>query len=205
MRKLAIIAGLATIGAAAIIASPSSVRAEEVQPTPEQPKIVEVQPGDYLSKIATEQETTYVRIYNANEEIKNPDIIYPGQKLRIPKADEVLAERALPATPAPVAVTPKRTQATAVSAPVASTAPAVADGSVWDRLAACESGGNWAINTGNGYYGGVQFSLATWRGVGGSGYPHQNSREEQIKRAEILLARSGWGQWPECSRKLGLR
>ncbi|WP_110183079.1 resuscitation-promoting factor [Nocardioides solisilvae] len=78
-------------------------------------------------------------------------------------------------------------------------------GTVWDRLAQCESGGNWAINTGNGYYGGVQFSAATWRSVGGSGLPHQHSREEQIKRASILQARAGWGQWPHCSAQLGLR
>ncbi len=78
-------------------------------------------------------------------------------------------------------------------------------GTVWDALAKCESGGNWAINTGNGYYGGLQFSAATWASVGGSGLPHQHSREEQIKRGQILQARAGWGQWPSCSSKLGLR
>ncbi|CAN5190418.1 resuscitation-promoting factor [soil metagenome] len=77
--------------------------------------------------------------------------------------------------------------------------------SVWDRLAQCESGGNWKTNTGNGFYGGLQFSASTWRAVGGSGLPHQNSREEQIKRGIILQERAGWGQWPGCSRKLGLR
>lgn len=76
---------------------------------------------------------------------------------------------------------------------------------VWDRLAQCESGGNWSINTGNGYYGGLQFSLSSWRWVGGSGYPHHHSRDEQIRRAEMLLERQGWGAWPACSRKLGLR
>jgi uncharacterized protein YabE (DUF348 family) len=76
---------------------------------------------------------------------------------------------------------------------------------VWDSLAQCESGGNWAINTGNGYYGGLQFSAATWRSVGGTGLPHQHSREEQIKRGQILQARAGWGQWPHCSARLGLR
>jgi len=75
----------------------------------------------------------------------------------------------------------------------------------WDRLAKCESGGNWAINTGNGYYGGVQFSLSSWRLVGGQGYPHQNSKWEQIHRAELLHDRQGWGAWPSCSRQLGLR
>ena len=78
-------------------------------------------------------------------------------------------------------------------------------GSVWDKLAQCESGGNWSINTGNGYYGGLQFSLSTWRAYGGDGYPHQASREEQIRIAKKLQAAAGWGSWPACSSKLGLR
>ena len=76
---------------------------------------------------------------------------------------------------------------------------------VWDSLAQCESGGNWAINTGNGYYGGLQFNLSTWQAMGGSGYPHENSREEQIAVAERLLAANGgYGAWPACSASLGL-
>jgi resuscitation-promoting factor RpfB len=78
-------------------------------------------------------------------------------------------------------------------------------GSVWDKLAECESGGNWSINTGNGYYGGLQFSLSTWRAYGGSGMPHEASREEQIAIAKKLQADAGWGSWPACSSKLGLR
>lgn len=70
----------------------------------------------------------------------------------------------------------------------------------WSGVAQCESGGNWAINTGNGYYGGVQFLLATWRSVGGQGYPHQNTPAEQAYRAEILRQRAGLGQWPHCGR-----
>jgi hypothetical protein len=76
---------------------------------------------------------------------------------------------------------------------------------MWEDLAQCESGGNWSINTGNGYYGGLQFALSSWQSVGGSGYPHQNTRAEQIYRAEILLERQGWGAWPSCSRQLGYR
>ena len=75
---------------------------------------------------------------------------------------------------------------------------------VWDDLAQCESGGNWEINTGNGFYGGLQFHPDTWRSVGGSGLPHEHSREEQIRRADTLQERSGWGQWPHCSEQLGL-
>jgi resuscitation-promoting factor RpfB len=78
-------------------------------------------------------------------------------------------------------------------------------GSVWDKLAECESGGNWSINTGNGYYGGLQFSLSTWRAHGGSGMPHNASREEQIRIAKKVQASQGWGAWPACSAKLGLR
>ncbi|MEJ7585442.1 MAG: transglycosylase family protein [Acidimicrobiales bacterium] len=86
-------------------------------------------------------------------------------------------------------------------APVAS-APS---GGVWDRLAQCEAGGNWSINTGNGFYGGLQFTLSSWQGVGGTGYPHQNSRETQIAMGQRLQASQGWGAWPACSIKLGLR
>lgn len=76
---------------------------------------------------------------------------------------------------------------------------------VWDRLAQCESGGNWAINTGNGYYGGLQFNLGTWRSYGGTGYPHQNSRETQIAIAtKVRDASGGYGAWPGCASSLGL-
>jgi uncharacterized protein YabE (DUF348 family) len=78
-------------------------------------------------------------------------------------------------------------------------------GSVWDKLAQCESGGNWSINTGNGYYGGLQFSLGTWRAYGGSGMPNKASREQQIAIAKKIQADAGWGAWPACSAKLGLR
>jgi resuscitation-promoting factor RpfB len=75
---------------------------------------------------------------------------------------------------------------------------------VWDEIAQCESGGNWAINTGNGYYGGLQFTLSTWQAYGGSGYPNEASREEQIAVAERVQAAQGWGAWPACAAELGL-
>ncbi len=77
--------------------------------------------------------------------------------------------------------------------------------SVWDRLAQCESGGNWAINTGNGYYGGLQFNAGTWRAYGGTGLPHQASRETQIAIAtKVRDASGGYGAWPGCAASLGL-
>ena len=70
----------------------------------------------------------------------------------------------------------------------------------WDAVAQCESGGNWAINTGNGYYGGLQFSQSTWEAYGGTGYAHNASREEQIRIAENVLAGQGPGAWPTCGQ-----
>jgi Transglycosylase-like domain len=75
----------------------------------------------------------------------------------------------------------------------------------WDALAECESGGDWHINTGNGYYGGLQFSLGSWQAVGGTGYPHEHSRETQITMGQRLYASSGWGAWPACTAELGWR
>jgi uncharacterized protein YabE (DUF348 family) len=78
-------------------------------------------------------------------------------------------------------------------------------GGVWDRLAQCESGGNWSINTGNGFYGGLQFSLGTWRAYGGNGMPNKASKASQIAIAQKVQADVGWGAWPGCSSRLGLR
>jgi len=96
--------------------------------------------------------------------------------------------------------------AVATGAPLAlaGTASAAPD-SAWDKLAQCESGGNWSINSGNGYYGGIQFNASTWHAFGGEGLPHQASRSEQIAVAERTLAAQGWNAWPACSRKMGLR
>lgn len=100
----------------------------------------------------------------------------------------------------------QETQAASSSSKTA-TAPTNVSGA-WAALAQCESGGNWATNTGNGYYGGLQFSLSSWRAVGGTqyaAYPHQASASQQIAAAEKLRASGGWGHWPACSSKLGLR
>jgi LysM repeat protein len=76
--------------------------------------------------------------------------------------------------------------------------------STWDALAQCESSGNWAINTGNGYAGGLQFSPTTWAAYGGTGSAADASPEQQIAVAERVQASQGWGAWPSCSAKLGL-
>ena len=87
------------------------------------------------------------------------------------------------------------------------TPPASAASTVWDKVARCESGGNWKINTGNGYHGGLQFSGRTWKGFGGGKYAskaHRASKGEQIAIARRVLATQGPGAWPTCGRKAGL-
>ncbi|MGX1162213.1 LysM domain-containing protein [Arthrobacter sp. SLBN-100] len=86
----------------------------------------------------------------------------------------------------------------------ATAANATTSGSTWDALAQCESGGNWAINTGNGFSGGLQFSPSTWAAYGGAGSASDASREQQIAVAEQVQAAQGWGAWPSCAAQLGL-
>lgn len=90
--------------------------------------------------------------------------------------------------------------ASLAATPAANAAPLEA----WEALAQCESGGNWSINTGNGYYGGLQFSPSSWVAAGGSGSPAAASKAEQIRVAENLLQMQGWGAWPACAAKLNL-
>jgi len=103
-----------------------------------------------------------------------------------------------------------RTLVSAAALTAATLAPVVAtEGSAdaasvrkWDRIAHCESGGRWHINTGNGYYGGLQISPSTWRGYGGKKFarlPHQATKREQIRIAERIQNGQGWGAWPSCA------
>ncbi|MEU4171382.1 transglycosylase family protein [Streptomyces sp. NPDC026665] len=112
--------------------------------------------------------------------------------------------------------TANKTRTTAVLAGAALLAPlgllaatgdaTAADSGVWDRIARCESGGNWHINTGNGYYGGLQFSAGTWRAYGGTAYAptaDRASRSAQIAVATKVQSAQGWGAWPTCSARAG--
>ena len=103
----------------------------------------------------------------------------------------------------PVATVATGALALGITAGAAEAAPA----SAWDRLAGCESGGNWSINTGNGFYGGLQFTASTWRAFGGTKYASRAdhaSRSQQIAVAQRVLAVQGWKAWPACSAKLHL-
>ena len=105
------------------------------------------------------------------------------------------------ATLAAVSIAGVALSASAANAAIPS---ASAPASTWDSLAQCESGGNWGINTGNGYAGGLQFSPSTWAAYGGTGSAANASREQQIAVAEKVQAGQGWGAWPACAAKLGL-
>ena len=131
----------------------------------------------------------------------------PGGVTSAPSAP---AAAAPPSAQAPATTAPSGAQAGAPVAPAdttntADTADTGTPVSTWDKVAQCESGGNWATSTGNGFHGGLQFTASTWRSFGGSGMPHQASRTEQIAVAERVLDAQGWKAWPACSRKLGLR
>jgi len=105
-----------------------------------------------------------------------------------------------------VVVVPARDGVLRVGAKPGTEVPPVGNGSTWDALARCEAGGNWAINTGNGFYGGVQFDQNTWERNGGLRYAARAdlaTREEQIAIAEVTRARQGWGAWPVCSGRVG--
>lgn len=153
---------------------------------------ITVQRGDTLSEIAATYGTSVARLVNANN-IANPDLIYPGQRLRVGVGGRHQQRSRTNQTP-PANVST-----------ASATATSTASTGVWERLAQCESSGNWSINTGNGFYGGLQFTLSSWRAVGGTGMPSAASKAEQIRRAKKLRAIQGWGAWPACSAKLGLR
>lgn len=143
-----------------------------------------------------------------------------GTAIQYQREEQVVATTTTlpPITTAPPTTAPPPTTTTHVHveqpAPVQQEAPPSGGGSgdpnddaSWDRLAECETGGtmNWAINTGNGYSGGLQFSLGSWQAVGGTGYPHEASRETQIAMGKRLYAQGGWGHWPGCTRSFGWR
>jgi hypothetical protein len=105
-------------------------------------------------------------------------------------------------------VTPARPSVLRVGTKPGTEVPTVLNGATWDALASCEAGGNWAINTGNGFFGGVQFDQNTWERQGGLKYaPRADlaTREEQIAIAMVTQQRQGWGAWPTCSSRLGFR
>ena len=174
-----------------------SAHAAEVKPEQkEQPKKHIVASGDSLSTIATANQLESWRpIWNANPELTNPDVINVGQELVIPK--EETTERPLPAGYGePVAVVTQPVKQSGKTYQPAARRVVPTGGDVFARIRAKESGGNYSTNTGNGYYGAYQFSLGTWRGVGGTGLPSDASPAEQDMRAQMLYNQRGCSPWP---------
>ena len=170
-----------------------------------------VRPGDSLSKIAAHAYGTtadWPAVWWANRhQVANPNMIAAGQRLHLPASGRVpswMAHAAMAATaagsaPAASASAPQAEPAAPVQATPA--APASSGGANWSAIAACESGGNWSANTGNGFYGGLQFTQQTWLAYGGGQYAasaNLASPAEQIAVAQRVLAAQGIGAWPVC-------
>ena len=170
-----------------------------------------VRPGDSLSAIAAHAYGTkadWPAVWWANRhQVANPNMIAAGQRLHLPASGRVpswMARAAMAATaagsaPAASASAPQAEPAAPVQATPA--APASSGGANWSAIAACESGGNWSANTGNGFYGGLQFTQQTWLAYGGGQYAasaNLASPAEQIAVAQRVLAAQGIGAWPVC-------
>jgi LysM repeat protein len=205
MRLTASLAALLTALVITLAPSPSAAaKSPSNQPKNKKPisKIVTIKEGDTLTSIAEANQTTYQRLFDANTKIQHPDIIYVGDTIRIPGLKEKLASRPLPEAAPAVVAAPAQPAAQSDNqavyvAPRRVSAPAVSGSTSWDRIAACESGGNWATNTGNGYYGGLQFTQGTWASAGGTAYaPRADlaTRDQQIAVASKLSI----SNWPVC-------
>ena len=173
-----------------------------------------IRPGDTLSRIAAHaygSGADWPAIWWANRrQVPDPDLITAGQRLALPSSPRVppwlaraavaaaAAARPAPAAPADAAAAP------APSAQASGPAPASSGGTNWSAIAACESGGNWAASTGNGFYGGLQFTEQTWLGYGGGRYASSANLAtpaQQIAVAQRVLAGQGIGAWPVCGAR----
>ena len=170
-----------------------------------------VQQGDSLSAIAAHtygKAADWPAVWWVNRhQVANPNLITAGQRLRLPASGQVpawmarAAQAAIPAPPpVPAAVSIPQASPPA-AAPASTAAPASSGGANWSAIAACESGGNWSASTGNGFYGGLQFTEQTWLSYGGGQYAssaNQATKAQQIAVAERVLAGQGIGAWPTC-------
>lgn len=158
-----------------------------------------VKSGDTLSAIAQQHQTNYQALAEASPGIDNPDTIFPGDEVHIAGSGETQAQ---------ISNSAQSSSVNSGNTPAEPTTTTQATNGVWDRLAQCESGGDWQINTGNGFYGGLQFLPSTWAAFGGHQYApdaHLATREQQIEIAEQTQSAQGWGAWPACTTSLGIR
>ena len=178
---------------------------------PHSPGSYTVRPGDSLSAIAAHaygSTADWPAVWWANRhQVTDPNVIAAGQRLRLPASGQVpawMAKAALAAmgatgsAPAASASAPAQSPATVQAA---TPAPALSEGADWAAIAACESGGNWSTDTGNGFYGGLQFTEQTWLAYGGGQYAasaNLATAAQQIAVAQQVLAAQGIGAWPVC-------
>ena len=173
-----------------------------------------IRPGDTLSQVAARaygRAADWPALWWANRrQVPNPDLITTGQRLALPNSHQVppwLARAARAATSAArpaSAASAGATAAPAAPAHASSPAPVSSGGVNWSAIAACESGGNWAASTGNGFYGGLQFTEQTWLGYGGGRYASSANLAtpaQQIAIAQNVLAGQGIGAWPTCGAR----
>ena len=163
--------------------------------------IYTVKSGDTLSAIAQQYQTNYRALAEASPGINNPDMIFPGDEVHIAGSSEAQAQTQ-------TSNSAQNSSANSGNTPAEPAAATEATQGVWDRLAQCEAGGDWHINTGNGFYGGLQFLPSTWAAFGGHQYApnaHLATREQQIEIAERTQNVQGWGAWPACTASLGIR
>ena len=160
-----------------------------------------IRPGDTLSQIAARaygSGADWPAIWWANRrQVPDPDLITAGQRLALPSSHQVPPWLARAALARPAAAPAAPTQAS-------SPAPTSSGGTNWSAIAACESGGNWAASTGNGFYGGLQFTEQTWLANGGGRYASSANLAtpaQQIAVAQNVLASQGIGAWPVCGAR----
>lgn len=193
---IAVVAGISLSGLA-----PAAAWADEPQGPPPAEAVALAEQGRPAKAVALAAQG------RPAEAIALAEQVPPAEQAR-PPAEQVPPPAEQVPPPAEQARPPEQAPPPPEQAPPAEVVPP-ADQRLWDSIAACESGGNWSMNSGNGYYGGLQFNRQTWQAHGGQRYaalPHQASREQQMLVATQLRdARSGYGAWPACARKLSLQ
>ncbi len=176
----------------------------------ETPKKVQIDVDGKTQEVVSTTRTVDDLLKEQKISLGNGDKVDPGTTTVLTDGLKVTITRAPKpapvATPKPATTTTaaKKTTTTSTKSSTSSSSSSSASAGVWDKIAQCESGGNWSINTGNGYYGGLQFNLSTWRAYGGTGLPSDASKATQIAIATKVQAAQGWGAWPVCSSKAGV-
>ncbi len=187
------------VAPALLIAANLGVAGLELSPAARAPDRAQVADDHELGRVSVRAQATR----QPRSQVVRPTILHIEQLLvERPELAAVLRKavnNSPPPPPPPPPPAPPPPPPPVVAAP-----PSLPTDSLWRSLSMCESGGNWQRDSGNGYYGGLQFSLESWASVGGAGYPHEHPADRQIELAARLHARQGWDAWPACADRLGL-